>query len=245
VPPNGQGVAGLIDLSGLQHLEEKNACPIISPETIGSADAHHAMVEMIWLGFADARAHVACPESIQVENDWSVDHLRIGQRAERLFDNHHNGIQGMPDAGSCTVSFQVVDNEGNAISFMNCNYHGFRAGLVPDKCGFSLQNRGAGFSLQPGHANVVAPSKRPYHTIIPGMLGVAPLVVVTAQTTTATVTAVSTDYEGRESDVIWSHDLDDKVRIRSQGKFVVNDGSLEVYSCSILWSRQHVAKQIQ
>jgi gamma-glutamyltranspeptidase/glutathione hydrolase len=170
VPPNGQGVAGLIALAGLQHLEEKEACPLITPQTIGSADAHHAMVEMMRLGFADARAHVACPDSMQVDNDWLVDPVRIGERAEKLFDAKHAGIHGMPDAGSCTVSFQVVDNEGNAISFVNSNYHGFGAGLVPDACGFSLQNRGAGFSLQAGHPNVVAPSKRPYHTIIPGML---------------------------------------------------------------------------
>jgi gamma-glutamyltranspeptidase/glutathione hydrolase len=170
VPPNGQGVAGLIALSGLQHLEDKKACPVITPATIGSADAHHAMVEMMRLGFADAKAHVACPDSMQVESDWLVDPVRIGERAEKLFDPDHAGIHGMPDAGSCTVSFQVVDNEGNAISFVNSNYLGFGSGLVPDACGFSLQNRGAGFSLQPGHANVVAPSKRPYHTIIPGML---------------------------------------------------------------------------
>jgi gamma-glutamyltranspeptidase/glutathione hydrolase len=170
VPPNGQGVAGLIALAGLQHLEEKHLCPVTTPETIGSADAFHAQMEMMRLGFADARAHVACPDSMQVENDWLVDPVRIGARAEKLFDPNHAGIHGMPDAASCTVSFQVVDCEGNAISFVNSNYHGFGSGIVPDGCGFSLQNRGAGFSLQPGHANVLGPSKRPYHTIIPGML---------------------------------------------------------------------------
>jgi gamma-glutamyltranspeptidase/glutathione hydrolase len=128
VPPIGQGVAGLIGLAGLQHLEEKQACPVISPETIGSADTHHIMMEMMRLGFADARAHVACPESMQVDNDWLVDPVRIGERAEKLFRNDHAGIHGMPDAGSRTVSFQVVDNEGNAISFVNSNYHGFGAG---------------------------------------------------------------------------------------------------------------------
>jgi len=169
-PPNGQGVAGLIALAGLNHLEQNKKCPTVTPETIGSADSYHAMIEMMRLGFSDARAHVACPDQMQVEVDWLVDPVRIGERAEKLFDNHHAGISGMPDAASCTVSFQVVDCEGNAISFVNSNYMGFGTGIVPAGCGFSLQNRGAGFSLQAGHANVVAPSKRPCHTIIPGML---------------------------------------------------------------------------
>lgn len=169
-PPNGQGVAGLIALAGLHHLEEQQHCPAITPETIGSANAYHSLMEMMRLGLADARTHVADANHMTVDCEWLLNADRIGKRAAALFRSDRAVIQGVPDAASCTVSFQVVDAQGNAISFVNSNFQGFGTGIVPDGCGFTLQNRGSGFHLEAGHHNIVAPRKRPFHTIIPCLL---------------------------------------------------------------------------
>lgn len=171
VPPNGQGIAALIALKGLEAINE--ADEKVNKAPIGSADYYHKLIEMMRLGFADNRAHVADMDCMKVTPEAILDTDRLQNRANDLFDPQKAAILGAPDPSSCTVSFQVVDKEGNAISFVNSNFMGFGTGIVPENCGFTLQNRGFGMNIYHGcedHPNCYAPSKRPYHTILPGML---------------------------------------------------------------------------
>jgi len=170
VPPNGQGIAALIALKGLEALNEDDEKVNNAP--LGSADYYHKMIEMMRLGFADNRAHVTDIDCMKVTPDELLDTERLQSRAKKLFDPKKAVVQGVPDPSSCTVSFQVVDKEGNAISFVNSNFMGFGTGIVPENCGFALQNRGFGMNIDcdDDHPNVYAPSKRPYHTILPGIL---------------------------------------------------------------------------
>jgi len=163
-PPNGQGLAALMALSILREFD--------LGDDPYAADRIHFMIEAMRLAFADARWYVSDPDfgsaplAELLSEEYAATRRPLIQRDRATI----SPARGNPIAGSDTVYLCSADERGNACSFINSNYMPFGTGLVPDGFGFALQNRGHNFSLDPAHPNALAPGKRPYHTIIPGML---------------------------------------------------------------------------
>jgi len=176
-PPNGQGIVALMALGIIEELEKNRKIRTFSQEDHNSADYLHAVIESLRIAFADANWWVTDPDHSPVKPAEMLSRPYLAERA-KLFDaskvgRPRNGQPGPSPAQnhSDTVYFCVTDKDGNGISFINSVYSGFGTGIVPEGCGFTLQNRGANFELGPeDHPNVYKGGKRPYHTIIPGLL---------------------------------------------------------------------------
>lgn len=163
-PPNGQGIIALLILNILSRFEAKG-----NPM---SPDRLHIEIEATRLAYAARDAWIADPD----KSDVPVDELLSDALADRLaaMIDLSQALTDLPPfempLHRDTVYISVVDRDRNAVSFINSIFDCFGAGLVAPRTGVVLHNRAQSFSLKPGHPNRIGPSKRPLHTIIPGMV---------------------------------------------------------------------------
>ena len=167
-PPNGQGIIALMILGMLGGLPSAADGPL-------GALRYHRHIEAARLAYRDRDAFVADPSQVDVpvKKLLSTEYLS-GLRA--LIDDG-KALRGLPSAGETllpphrdTIYLCVVDQDGNACSFINSLFEGFGSAILAERSGVMLQNRGFGFRVERGHPNCIAPRKRPMHTIIPGMV---------------------------------------------------------------------------
>ena len=164
-PPNGQGLVALQAMN-IASTFDLRSLPWDSSERL------HLMIESMRLAWADARQYIADKSKVQVPVDELLSQQYAVERASLISpDRTMNppATYGKLPEGSDTIYLCVVDGNGNACSFIKSLYIGFGVGIVAKGTGVWLQNRGANFMLEPGHANALEGGKRPYHTIIPGM----------------------------------------------------------------------------
>ena len=164
IPPNGQGIAALMALGMLEHTNFRDCA-------VDSVQGQHLQIEAMKLAFADTYRWVADARYMtEVKASDLLSDAYLRERA-RLIDPGRAGepAAGRPPQGG-TIYLTAADERGMMVSLIQSNYMGFGSGVVVPGTGVSLQNRGHGFTLEPGHPNQVAPGKRPFHTIIPAFL---------------------------------------------------------------------------
>ncbi|WVQ83659.1 gamma-glutamyltransferase [Cryptococcus sp. DSM 104549] len=169
-PPNGQGITALVALGIIEAVEVQHGIDVLELDH-NSTQYLHILIEAMRLAFADTRYYVTDPavEHVPVKELLSKEYL--AQRAALINLSASSTItHGSPISSSDTVYLATADQWGNSCSFIASNYAGFGTGAIPQGCGFTLQNRGTGFTLREGHPNCVKGGKRPYHTIIPAMV---------------------------------------------------------------------------
>jgi gamma-glutamyltranspeptidase / glutathione hydrolase len=164
-PPNGQGIIALMLLKLMEKFEKSGDTPV-------NLQRIHQEIEAGRLTYHQRDAYLGDPDQSPIPaqemlSDDNIDRLYKMIRSDRVMGE-------MPDFNlrqhQDTVYITIVDEDRNCCSFINTLFHNFGSGLMAPKSGVMLHNRGAGFSLDPDHLNVIAPLKRPLHTIIPAMV---------------------------------------------------------------------------
>ncbi len=166
IPPNGQGLTALLALNMLEGIDL--ASMRNEPDRY-----YHTMIEAMKIAFADRNRYIAdpafatTPVAELLSKDYAAKRRALIDPAKAIDPPAAGGI---PNPGRDTTYLTVVDKDRNAVSFINSIFFAFGSGVVAGDTGVILQNRGAGFSLDPTHPNALQPGKRPFHTIIPGMV---------------------------------------------------------------------------
>lgn len=160
LPPNGQGVVALQAMNILKGFEFTGK---------ESVDTYHKQIEAIKLAFADGFKYVSDEKNMSVTLEELLHEDYVAARRKLIKDEAIDPEPGNPKA-SGTVYLATADKKGNMVSLIQSNYMGFGSGIVVPGTGIALQNRGADFSLESDHVNVLEGGKRTYHTIIPGFL---------------------------------------------------------------------------
>src|ERR1700731_2076247 len=164
LPPNGQGIATLQMLNVLEGFD-------LRAMGRNSPDALHTMIETKKIVWADRSKFYADPAFAKIPLK-SLLSKEYGAERRKLIDPNRAAktvAAGKIDNGD-TIYMCAADDEGNMVSLIQSNYRGMGSGIVVPGLGFMFQDRGELFSMEPNHANVYAPGKRPFHTIIPGFV---------------------------------------------------------------------------
>ncbi|MGZ4985187.1 MAG: gamma-glutamyltransferase family protein, partial [Chthoniobacterales bacterium] len=166
LPPNGQGIAALQMLNILETFN-------LRAMGRNSAATLHTMIEAKKIVWADRAKFYADPAFAKIPLKSLLSKEYAAERRKLIDQNRaaKNVAPGNPalEQGD-TIYLCTADDEGNMVSLIQSNYRGMGSGIVVPGLGFMFQDRGELFSMEPGHANVYAPGKRPFHTIIPGFV---------------------------------------------------------------------------
>ena len=166
LPPNTQGIAALQLLNILEGFD-------LAAMGHNSAAYVHHFVEAKKLVYEDRARYYADMDFADVPIEHLVSKEYAAERrqlisAERAADAYVAGDAALEEGD--TIYLTVADGDGNMVSLIQSNYGGMGSGVAHPELGFGLQNRGALFTLEEGHANVYEPGKRPFHTIIPAFV---------------------------------------------------------------------------
>lgn len=161
MPPPTQGLVSLLILGLMDRLSIERF------DHLG-ADYVHAAVESVKQAFAVRDRHVTDPAHMKIDAATFLAPAALDAMAARI-DMQHAAAWGGGRGPADTVWLGVIDSEGRSVSMIQSIYHEFGSGVVLQGSGIAWQNRGASFSLQPGHVNVLAPRKKPFHTLNPAL----------------------------------------------------------------------------